>query len=154
MSSQMQTPIAHIGSKICDRSIEYEISGTTDITLDMTRANTLQKSYLLNYSEAIDNLIDINVEPYGIKLNSNPPRTHLEPINLKTEDTAFRMNSVIESTKHSSTDVETRSPELKSHNGTLPSWKPDSSNLGFYSLQDSSKLLKRTSMENSYVKAA
>lgn len=114
----------------------------------------MQKSHLLNYSEAIDNLLDGNLEPYGVNHNSNQPLTQLEPINLKTEDTAFRMNSVIKSTKHSSTDVETKSPEIKSHNGTVPTWHPDSSNLGFYSLQDSSKLIKQTSVENSFMQAA
>lgn len=61
----------------------------------MTRADTLQKSHLLNYGEAIDTSIDMFVEPYGMKLKANPAKTHLEPINMKTEDTAFKMSSII-----------------------------------------------------------
>lgn len=75
--SETYTPIARIGSTQGDRSIEYEKTPSNDFTNDITRANTMQRSNLINYSEAIDTSIDINVEPYLAQTSTNPIKSVL-----------------------------------------------------------------------------
>ena len=106
----------------------------------------------MNNSEAISTSLDTNVEPYLAHQTTQPIKNLLNPLPLKTAENTFK-TSVIESTKHSS-EVDNRSPEIQSQIGTMPSWHKTDSNFAFYSVQASTKLSKRTSMEQVQEKAA